>query len=141
MPSERAQQAYIGELDVIGYQAGADDGSEKSPSEKAQSEKAPSVKAPSERAPSERAPSEKAPSSEKGSVKAASSIRGKSPTKSVAASSIQEEADRVEVKSMAGKSVVSFKEEPVEQQDDDFEKALASLERVGWFFYFSKTYL
>ena len=128
----------MGELDIIHYETAGDEvsdkqsqktASEKAMSEKTPSEKAPSVRAPSERAPSERAPSEKAPSSEK-SGKAASSVRGKSPAKSLAASSIQEEGERADVKSMAGKSVVSFKEEPTEQEDD-FQKALATLERVS----------
>ena len=57
------------------------------------------------------------------------SERGKSPAKSLAAGSIQEEADRGDIKSLAGKSGVSFKDE-VEQQEDDFRKALATLERV-----------
>ena len=67
------------------------------------------------KAQSERAPSEKTPS-----IKAATeSERGKSPTKSV--------ADNV---SVAGKSGVSFKDEVEKLEIDDFQKALASLERV-----------
>ena len=69
-----------------------------------------SVKAQSERAPSEKTPSVKAPTE---------SERGKSPAKSVADGA-----------SLTGKSGVSFKDEVEKQEIDDFQKALASLERV-----------
>ena len=119
IPSERAQQADVGELDVIHYQPAGDDGSDK------QSQKTASVKAPSEKAPSEKTPSER------GSVKPASSIRTKSPAKSLAAGSIPGDTERADVKSVAGKSGVSFKDDQVELQEDDFQKALATLERVS----------